>query len=127
MSRKTPEWIGKTDDTRPPPRVRLRVFEAHGGRCHITGVKITAAHKWELDHIIALINGGENRESNLAPALTTAHRKKTSEDVAMKSKDRRVRQKHLGIKSKKSSFQTSREGPWKGKIGGGVVRRSETQ
>lgn len=101
MSRSVPEWVGKTDDTPAPPRVRLRVFEAHGGKCHLTGRKINPGDKWDLDHVTALVNGGENRESNLAPALRTEHRKKTAADVAQKAKDRRVRSKHLGIALKK--------------------------
>tara|TARA_R100001369_G_scaffold74512_1_gene103263 strand:- start:144 stop:422 length:279 start_codon:yes stop_codon:yes gene_type:complete len=77
------------------------VFEAHRGVCHITGRKITPADKWELDHVQALVNGGENRESNLAPALVAAHRVKTAADVAQKAKDRRVRAKHIGAAPKK--------------------------
>ena len=123
--RTVPEWIGKSDDTPAPPRVRLRVFERCGGICHISGQKITAADRWELDHIVALCNGGENRESNLAPALAKAHRAKTAEDVAQKAKDRRVRQKHLGIKTAKATLPGSKESRWKRKVGGGVVLRSD--
>ena len=100
MSRTVEEWIGKTDDSVPPPRVRLRVFEAHKGICHISGRKIMAGEKWELDHVVALINGGENRETNLAPALSFAHKIKTRADVAEKSKVARIRAKHLGIHPK---------------------------
>ena len=97
MSRTTEEWFGATDDTRPPPRVRLRVFAAHEGRCWLSGRKITPADKWDIDHKVALINGGENRESNLAPALRDRHREKTASDVAEKAKTDRIRAKHLGI------------------------------
>ena len=55
-----------------------------------------AGEKWELDHKIALINGGENRETNLAPALSFAHKIKTRTDVKVKSKIARVKAKHLG-------------------------------
>ena len=97
--RSLPEWIGATLDTPIPPRVRLRVFEAHGGVCHISGRKIRAGEKWEADHVIALINGGENRETNLAPALSDKHKAKTRADVRQKSDVARKRQKHLGIKT----------------------------
>jgi len=96
MSRSVPEWIGATPDTPIPPRVRLRVFEAHGGVCHIAKRKILGGEAWDCDHVIALINGGENRESNLAPALRDRHREKTADDVALKSKTQRTRLKHLG-------------------------------
>jgi 5-methylcytosine-specific restriction endonuclease McrA len=98
MSRSTEEWIGKTDDAKIPPRVRLRVFERHGGICHISGRRIQAGEAWECDHIIALINGGEHRETNLAPALAAPHKAKTKLDVAQKARTTRKRQKYLGIK-----------------------------
>ena len=98
MSRSTDEWIGKTDDQAVPPRVRLRVFERHGGICHLSGGKIMPGDAWDVDHVIALVNGGEHRESNMAPALRIEHRKKTARDVAQKAKDRRIRQKHVGVK-----------------------------
>lgn len=97
MSRELPEWIGATDDSRPPARVRLRVFQRHDGRCYLSGRKIGAGDLWELDHVKALINEGENRESNLAPVLKAAHRIKTNADVAEKAKVDRVAKKHLGL------------------------------
>lgn len=96
MTRSVPEWVGATDDTPIPPRVKLRVFEAHKGVCHLSGRKIKPGDVWDCDHVRALVNGGENRESNLAPALRDRHREKTAEDVAIKSKVARVRLKHLG-------------------------------
>jgi 5-methylcytosine-specific restriction endonuclease McrA len=95
--RSTPEWIGSTDDARVPPRVRLRIFEAHSGVCHLTGRKIMPGDKWDLDHIIALANGGKHAEFNLAPALKEPHRAKTKDDVKLKSRIARIRQRHLGI------------------------------
>ena len=98
MSRSVPEWIGATPNTPIPPRVKLRVFEAHGGVCHLSGRKIRAGELWECDHVKALINDGENRETNLAPALRDKHRAKSAEDVAEKAKVYAKRAKHLGIK-----------------------------
>ena len=96
--RTVPEWIGATDDAMPPPRVRLRIFEAHGGKCHRSGRKIGPGDKWALDHVLALCNGGENRESNLAPALVAPHKVKTKQDRATKSKNDSVRKKHTGVR-----------------------------
>jgi hypothetical protein len=80
--------------------VKLRVFERHGGVCHISKRKITPADQWDCDHVLALINGGENRETNLAPALRDKHREKTAADVAIKSRAARRQAKHLGLKPK---------------------------
>jgi hypothetical protein len=97
MTRVVEEWIGRTDDTPIPPRVKLRVFEAFGGKDYITGQKIRAGDAWDCDHVIALINGGENRERNLAPLLKATHKVKTREDVGTKSKTARIKAKHLGV------------------------------
>jgi 5-methylcytosine-specific restriction endonuclease McrA len=106
MSRSVTEWIGKTPDTPIPPRVRLRVFERHGGICHISKRKIMPGEAWDCDHFIALINGGEHRESNLRPALQKYHRVKTAEDVKEKAVTARKRMMNLGIKPKKKSIQS---------------------
>lgn len=98
MSRSVPEWIGKTHDSPIPPRVRLRVFDRCMGICHLSGRKIGAGDSWDCDHIVALINGGEHRESNLAPAIRDKHREKTAEDVREKSIIARKRKKYIGLK-----------------------------
>jgi 5-methylcytosine-specific restriction enzyme A len=101
MARAVPEWIGKTPDSAIPPRVKLRVWERQGGRCALTGVKINPGDRWEVDHIVALINGGENREDNLQIVLAFAHKAKTKADVDEKAKVARLKQKHLGMRSPK--------------------------
>jgi 5-methylcytosine-specific restriction endonuclease McrA len=107
MSRSTPEWIAKHDDQSIPPRVRLRVFERHGGICHISKRKIMPGEAWDCDHFIALINGGEHREANLRPALQKYHRIKTVEDVKEKAVTARKRMANLGIKPKRKSIQSA--------------------
>ena len=124
MPRSVPEWVGKTDDATPPPRVRLRIFEARGGVCHISGRKIQAGEKWDLDHIVALADGGENRESNLAPALRSEHRRKTAKENTGRAKERRKRQRHIGIdRPSKNPLPGGKHDKWKRKVGGGVVPR----
>lgn len=122
IGRSVDEWIGKTPDAKVPDRVRLRIFEREGGRCHLCGRKITPADQWDLDHVVALANGGEHRETNLAPAIRAKHREKTAADVAERAKVDRVRKIHLGLR-KPSSFACSRQSVWKKKIDGSVVRR----
>lgn len=96
--RALPEWIGSSPDAKVPSRVRLRIFDREGGRCHLSGRKIAAGEPWDLDHKVALINGGEHRESNLFPALRDKHREKTAADVAEKAEIRSLRSAHLGIR-----------------------------
>src|SRR5216684_5854525 len=98
MSRQVPEWIGKTDDSQIPVRVRLRVYERCGGMCYHSGRKIRAGESWQVDHVVAIINGGQHRESNLVPVLTEPHKAKTKLDVAEKSQMYHKRVKAVGIK-----------------------------
>lgn len=124
MTRAVEEWIGKTNDTAVPPRVRLRVFERFGGVCQETGRKIQPGDEWDCDHALALVNGGEHRESNLRPVLREAHRVKTAQDVAIKAKADRVRKKHLGIYESKTPLPGGRKSKWKRKVSGEWVRRT---
>lgn len=90
------EWIGASPNSKPPQWVRDRVFARHKRRCHITGRKIRAGEAWELEHIKPLSMGGENRESNLAPALKEPHRKKTAREITNRAKADRIRRKDNG-------------------------------
>lgn len=114
------EWIGKTDDEPVPDRVRLRVFEKFRGICCECTVKIVG-RRWVCDHRKAIVNGGENRETNLGPIHEACDRKlKTPADVAEKRINNRVRSKHLGITKRKSRpMPGSRQSGIKMKIGGG--------
>lgn len=111
------EWIGANPDTAIPPRVRLRVFERAAGRCEICGRKLGPGDRWQADHTLALINGGENRESNLRVACDWCHKGKTAEDVAEKAAVYRKRAKHVGAKTKKPWHPG-----WKKKLSGEVVK-----
>lgn len=112
MSRAVSEWIGKTDDDPIPPRVRIRVFERASKRCQDCGRSLHGGDRWEADHIVAIINGGENREQNLQCLCAWCHKSKSSIDVAEKSMVNRKRSKHLGLK-RKSRFLGSRDSGWK--------------
>lgn len=123
MSRVTAEWIGKTDDAKAPPRVQLRTFLRFKGRCVACETMITRRRDWQLDHKVALINGGENRESNLQLLCTGCHRKKTRADVAAKAATSKTQKRHLGIKTTKCPMPGSRDSKWKKHMDGRVSRR----
>ena len=106
-ARTVEEWIGKTPDTKPPARVLVRIFEKHEGRDYITGQKIASGMKWQADHIVALVNGGENRESNLAPLLVTTHKAKTAQDMAIKAKIAAVKKRDLGLTSSSRKIKSA--------------------
>ena len=117
--RETEEWIGANPDTPVPLRVKLRVFERDHGRCYLTGAQIRPGDKWDVEHVISIINGGENRESNLRPALKEPHKVKTKADLKTKSKTARVKAKHLGLGGSKRGFRG-----WR-KFDGTIVKREK--
>jgi 5-methylcytosine-specific restriction protein A len=108
VARTVKAWIGKTDDSRAPPRVRQRVFDRDKGICHFCKLIIKAPPEtWQADHVIAIINGGANCESNLAPIHSHCHVEKTGLDLADKKKVASVRQKHLNIAPAVAKIQSA--------------------
>lgn len=107
MARQVNEWIGKSDDTRAPPRVRQRIYDRDSGVCHLCKLQIKTGETWQADHVVALINGGKNAESNLAPAHSHCHLGKTALDVKEKAKVAKVRAKHTGVTRPKGSVKSA--------------------
>jgi 5-methylcytosine-specific restriction protein A len=105
LMRTVDERIGQTDDTCAPPRVRARIVNRDHS-CHLCGQPIQVDQNWDLDHVKALINGGEDRESNLRPSHRKCHVAKTALDVAERAKVSAVRKKHLGIAFPKRSIKS---------------------
>jgi 5-methylcytosine-specific restriction enzyme A len=99
MPRAVKEWCGKTDDSPAPPRVRLRIFQREKGICNFSGRKIQPGEPYQLDHRIAIINGGKNCESNLYPVLVDKHKEKTKLDLAEKSRIAKRAKSHVGIRA----------------------------
>ena len=95
--RSVPEWIAKHDDQAIPRLVKLRIWARCDGKCYLTGRKIMPGDAYEFEHIIALCNGGQHRESNIAIVLSAPHKEKTARDRKEKAKVDRIRLRHLGI------------------------------
>jgi 5-methylcytosine-specific restriction protein A len=84
LPRTVPEWIGKTDDTPIPPRVKARVVARANQCCQNCGMRV--GHGGEVDHAVALILGGKNAESNLRFLCANCHAAKSKTDLAAKSR-----------------------------------------
>lgn len=124
--RALPEWIADHPDQAIPPRVRLRVFEATQGKCAICTRQLQPG-KWACDHIVALVNGGQHRESNLRAVCTSpCHSIKTAEDVAEKSAAYRRKLSAAGIRKRKSRpIPGSKGSGWRKPINGPAYRVRE--
>jgi 5-methylcytosine-specific restriction endonuclease McrA len=77
----------------------------------------------EYDHIVLAAHDGGNDLDNCAVLRYDCHKIKTLKDQKPLSKARRGERQRQGLVSKKSSFRTSRSGPFKAKIGGGIEPR----
>lgn len=73
---------------------RARIFEAGGGRCAGCGRKLGPADDWDIDHRIAIENGGSDEDSNLHVLCDWCHDVKTADDHGQAAKGRRVMTKH---------------------------------
>jgi 5-methylcytosine-specific restriction endonuclease McrA len=118
--RSVPEWVGKTDNSMPPDRVKDRIRERQGNRCALTGLELSPGVKVEYDHIVPLWLGGANTEANLQAVTHQAHKQKTATEAAVRGKCNRTRKKHLGISKPKSSLSNPN---LKRLMDGTVIRR----
>jgi 5-methylcytosine-specific restriction endonuclease McrA len=124
MSRATDEWIGRNDDTPIPPRVKARIFDRDGKHCKVCTNPISGSRLPAYDHVVALINGGENRETNIQLLCVDCHKPKTAADVREKSIVARKRMKFLGIAPKKGRpMPGSKESGFRKRMDGTVERR----
>lgn len=74
------------------------MFELADGLCHICGMRIRAAEKWDIEHVIPLALGGADNPPNMRPAHKACHAPKTAADVASIAKAKRQKARHIGIK-----------------------------
>jgi hypothetical protein len=71
----------------------------------------------QFDHRPALINGGQNRETQIFAVCAECHSTRTRLDVAAKAKTAKLQRSRAGIKAP-SKFGNSRNGRWRTRIGG---------
>jgi 5-methylcytosine-specific restriction endonuclease McrA len=105
------------------PLRRARIFDSHGGVCHLCGLRIAVGEAWEAEHIVALEISRDDSDANLAPAHVACHREKTREDAGRIAKAKRVRAKHIGAHRPKAIIPGSKSSKWKRRVDGTTVRR----
>lgn len=95
-ARAIPDWRGRTPEAMPPKTVFDRIYARQGGKDAITGLPFTSKDRIVRDHIVPLIDGGENCESNLQLITEYQHKLKTAREAMTRGKERRVRAKARG-------------------------------
>lgn len=106
-----------------PKKVKQQRWEHCNGKCEGSCGRVLRTGHIHYDHDIPDAMGGEPTFENCRVLCTECHGAKTGQrDIPTIAKSNRVRDRHLGIR-KRSSFQTSRDGPFRKKLSGEVVRR----
>ena len=135
MPRSLPEWIGKTDDAMPGKLVRDRLSRAQDDRCALPDCRqpFGPKRRAHCDHILALIDGGENRETNLQMICADCHKVKTSAEATARAKSRDIRAAHIMAPDSRSRLsgpgfrpspkQRRASTPIEGKFEGDVLAR----
>lgn len=92
---KLKEWVGKTAEAMPGQTVLLRLYAKQNGICACgCGQSMNLNRdKVDCDHRVALIDDGENRESNLQLLLHVCHKGKTAKEATARSEERRHKAK----------------------------------
>ena len=92
---KLKEWVGRTPEAMPGQTVLLRLYNKQDGICACGCGQMMNLNrdKVDCDHIVALIDGGENRESNLQLLLNGCHKAKTAAEATARSEERRHKAK----------------------------------
>ena len=93
------EWSSENHKAAIPGRVKLRIWERHGGTCQgPCHRKLRPADKVHHDHKIPLEDGGEHAEGNLQLMCDGCHALKTGIEATARAKVRAIKRRHLGIK-----------------------------
>ena len=91
--------VGTTPRKPLTPTQRLKMFEAHGGRCVVCGNLIRAGSPFIDEHITPLGLGASNDDSNRGPAHVTCAGIKTEADMERINKAKAQKKAALGIKA----------------------------
>lgn len=103
-------------------KVKIEAFARCKGRCEACGA-LLRPRGFDYDHDKPAAFEGRAVVENCRVLCKPCHGQKTyGRDIPAIAKSNRIRAHRAGIR-KRSRFPTSRDGPFKAKIGGGVERR----
>jgi 5-methylcytosine-specific restriction protein A len=118
------DFVLPTVRKRHSPKVRREVWIRERGICYLGNHKILPGTLWHLEHPECLADGGTDDPAQLKLACEKCHRLKTGIEATRRAKEKRVFNKHFGVKEPKGRpIPGSRRSPWKRKINGKTERR----
>ena len=108
-------------------RERLRLFQLHGGICHLCGGRIQVGEAWEVSHDTPLELLGADDDANRKPAHKKCHRDHTAAvDLPNIARAKRREAKHIGAKRSSRPMPGSKASGWRKPMNGPPVRRGAT-
>jgi 5-methylcytosine-specific restriction protein A len=117
-------WVGRRPESMPGQIVLLRLYAKQDGKCACGCGMVMNLERDEIDvdHRVALIDGGENAELNLQLLLREHHRTKTKAEATARSHERQHKAKAFRHMDK-PGFQTNRNAAYRKKMDGTVELR----
>lgn len=107
---------------------KVALFDRHAGVCHICEQQIQTGRCWEVSHIVPLGLGGEDIDSNRAPAHKPCHAWQTRmTDLPAIAKARRVYARHIGAYEPRRRLPFGRDDRLRRRMDGSVVFRATGQ
>lgn len=107
-------------------RTKAKVFTRENGRCERCTRKVgIGGEPAEFHHRVTCEDGGDNSEENCELLCAACHSHQTHKvEAPAKAEGRRHTLRQAGVKPKsRNSFATNRNGAWKRKMNGELVRR----
>lgn len=101
---------------------KLAAWQACGGHCQTCTAKLFTGNI-EYHHDQECTFGGKADLQNCVVLCRACHSEITRRQAKVIAKSNRVRARHLGIRSSRKSFLTNRDGPFKKRMSGEIVRR----
>lgn len=104
-------------------KVMAAAFQRAGGKCETCGAHLRPG-KFQYDHILPDVLGGEPALENCRVLCTPCHAGKTADDVRRTRKADRQRDRHIGaMKKSRRPMPGSRNSPWKRTFSNGWISR----
>ncbi len=88
------QLIAPTKRKKMTKKEAARLFLLHNGICCNCDKPITSGQSWFIEHVEALVLGGQETDENRRPAHTDCKAKKDAEDARKRSKRDRIITKH---------------------------------